>query len=88
MFAMLTDISHQICWHGMKLTKDDWKTMATAALKQQRVVPGIENGFVVLGTSTSKMTVAEMSELIEFLYAFGAEHGVVWTDPILPGEER
>ena len=54
--------------------------MFTAALRKQRAVPGIDGGFVVLGNSTSKMTVAEMSELIELIGAFGAQHGVVFND--------
>lgn len=76
MWALLQDLSEQIEWHGQKLTPENWKDMCTAALKRQQVVPGIEGGFVVLGTSTRRMTKVEMSELIEFIYAFGAEHGV------------
>jgi NinB protein len=79
MWAMLSDISRQVVWHGQKLCKDDWKTMATAALKRQRVVPGIEGGFVVLGEHTSTMTIAQMNELMKFLEAFGAQHGVRFT---------
>lgn len=81
MWAMLTEIARQVEWHGQKLTAEDWKDMATAALKRQRVVPGIDGGFVVLGQRTSKMTVGEMAELMEFLDAFGAEHGVRFSAP-------
>ena len=76
MWAMLTEVSEQVDWYGKKLTPDEWKTMATAALRRQRVVPGIEGGFVVLGESTKIMTKAELSELIDFIDAFGAQHGV------------
>ena len=79
MWSILTDLSRQVIWHGQKLAPSDWKTMATAALKRQRVVPGLDGGFVVLGDSTSKMTVGEMSELIEFLYALGSQHEVRWS---------
>jgi hypothetical protein len=48
----------------------------TAALKKQKVVPGIEGGFVVIGARTSKMTVPEMTELIELSTAFGTQQGV------------
>jgi hypothetical protein len=34
-----------------------------------------------LGEHTSRMSKAEMSELLELIYAFGAEHKVLWTDP-------
>lgn len=86
MWAMLHDISRQVVWHGERLTPEEWKDVFTAALKRQRVTHGIDGGYVVLGTSTSKMSVAEMAELIELMFAFGAEHRVKWTDPTLPDE--
>ena len=76
---MLADISRQVVWHGQKLASEDWKVMATAALKKQRVVPGIEGGFCVLGEQTSQMTIAQMSELMDFLEAFGTQKNVRFT---------
>lgn len=76
MWVLLGALADQVVWHGQKLSPAEWKDMATAALKQQRVVPGIEGGFVVLGTSTSAMTKAEMVELQDFVETFGAEHNV------------
>ena len=76
LWAMLTDISRQVDWHGQKLHQDEWKDVFTAALKRQKVVPGIDGGFVVIGARTSKMTKTEMSELQELMAAFGAEHQV------------
>jgi hypothetical protein len=81
LWAMLTDVSRQVVWHGQKLAPEDWKCMFSAALKKQRVVPGLEGGFVVLGDSTSQMTVAEMCELQELIEAFGAENDVHFTAP-------
>ena len=83
MWAMLTDISKQVEWYGEKLSPENWKDMVTAALKRQKVVPGIEGGFVALGKSTSKMSIKEMIDVIDFAYAFGAdpEHPVKWTEP-------
>jgi hypothetical protein len=75
-WALLTDISEQVEWHGQKLKPEDWKHVFSASLKQQRAVPGLDGGFVVLGQSTSKMTVREMSDLMEIASAFGAERGV------------
>jgi len=80
LWAMLTDVARQVEWHGQRLSKEDWKEMFTAALKRQRVVPGLEGGFVVLGASTSQMTVGELSELMELIAAFGVEHGVEFKD--------
>lgn len=83
MWVLLGELSRQVNWHGRYLTPENWKDMCTAALKQQEVVPGIEKGFVVLGTSTRKMTKQEMSDLIEYIYAFGAQHGVEFGEPNL-----
>jgi hypothetical protein len=76
MWANLEDIAQQVVWYGVKLTKDEWKDVLTAALKKQKVVPGLEGGFVVIGARTSKMTVPEMTELIELSTAFGTQQGV------------
>lgn len=80
LWAMLTDLSKQIEWYGRKLTPEDWKHVTTAALKQQEAVPGINGGFVVLGLSTSKMRKRQFAELIELIYAFGAQQGVQWSE--------
>lgn len=80
MWACLTDISRQVDWYGQKLSPDDWKQVLSASLRKQRAVPGIDGGFVVVGLSTSQMTIAEMSEMIELAHAFGADKGVIFHD--------
>lgn len=84
LWAMLRDVSQQVNWYGNHLKDHEWKDVFTASLKQQRAVPGIDGGFVVLGSPTSKMTIAEMTELIELMMAFGCERGVMWSDPLDP----
>ena len=76
MWAMLSEISKQVEWHGNRLTKEEWKDVLTAALRKQKAVPGIDGGFVVLGSRTSNMRVSEMGELMELIEAFGAQQGV------------
>ena len=78
--SLLSDISHQVEWHGEKMSKKDWKWVFTAAIRRQRMVPGVDGGMVFLGEPTSGMSKQEMSDLIELVYAFGAEHGVEWSD--------
>lgn len=80
LWAMLTDISNQVDWYGQKLSQDEWKDVFSAALKKQKVVPGLDGGFVICGQRTSKMTKAEMSELQELMTAFGVERGVQFSD--------
>jgi len=76
MWARLGEISRQVVWYGQKLTDEEWKDVMSASLKKQKAVPGIDGGFVILGQRTSKMTVAEMSELMTLIEAFAAQHGV------------
>jgi len=80
LWAMLGDVSRQVDWYGAKLDPEDWKHVFTAAITKQRTVPGIDGGFVVLGQSTSRMSKAEFSELMELIDAFGAERGVVFQE--------
>lgn len=81
LWAMLTEISKQVFWYGQKLTAEEWKDVFTASLKRAKVVPGLDGGFVVCGQSTSRMTKGEMSELQTLMEAFGAERGVVFSEP-------
>lgn len=82
MWASLTEIARQVEWHGLKLSADDWKLIFMAGLNQEmRLVPNIEGtGFVNLGRSSSDLSKAEMTDLIELVLKFGAEHGVSFHD--------
>lgn len=81
LWPMLDDISKQVDWYGKKLTRDDWKDVFTASLVKANVVPNLEgNGFVACGLHTSRMGKKLFSDLIELIYAFGAEKGVVWSE--------
>ena len=83
MWAMLTDVARQLPWHGIKLTPDDWKLIFMDALKREvRMVPNIDgNGFVSLGRSSSDLSKQEMSDLMELIAAFGAQHSVEFSEP-------
>lgn len=83
---MLRDFSKQVQWqvNGSLVYMDeyDWKDIFTAALKKHnRVAQGLDGGFVFLGMRTHKMKKHEIIDLIEFMYAEGAERGVKWTEP-------
>lgn len=84
MWAMLRDVARQVplVVNGVEVWADpeDWKDVFTAALKQEtRMAQGIDGAVVVLGMRTSKMKKAELSELIELIYAHGAAQGVNWS---------
>lgn len=81
-WAMLTDVSTQLLWHGVRLTPDDWKLIFLAALKQEsRLAPNLDGtGFVNLGRSSSDLSKEEMGDLMTLIEAFGAQHDVTFHD--------
>jgi len=85
LWPMLRDVSLQcdIVVDGVmeKAEPEVWKDVFTAALtKHQQVVQGIDGSLVFVGRHTSKMTTQEFSDLIELIYAYGAEKSVVWSE--------
>lgn len=82
LWAMLTDISQQVKWHGVKLSPDDFKLMFMDGLKREaRMVPNIDgNGFVNLGRSSSDLSKSEFSDLFELMEMFAANHGVEFSE--------
>ena len=82
LWACLTDISIQTTHHGLKLSPEDWKLLFMDALKREaRMVPNLDgNGLVSLGRSSSDLSKAEFSDLIEIIHAWGAQHGVQFHD--------
>lgn len=81
LWARLTEIAEQLPWHGRMMSPEEWKHLFTASLKQQTVVPNLEgSGFVAMGHATSSMTKTEMSDLLELISAFAAQHGVAFNE--------
>lgn len=82
LWPLLGDVSRQVDWYGRKLSPEDWKHVFTASLSKLDVVPNLDGtGFVALGQSTSRMGKRKFSDLVELIYAFGAERGVEWSTP-------
>ena len=82
LWASLTDVAQQQLYHGLRLSPEDWKLLFLDALKREvRMVPNLDgNGFVSLGRSSSDLSKAEMSDLLEVIMAWGAEHGVIFQE--------
>lgn len=83
MWALLTDISVQKEHHGRKYTPDQWKVIFLAAIgREVQFIPALGGaGFIPWGQSSSDLSKQEMSDLIEFILAWGAENGVVFHGP-------
>lgn len=83
MWAMLTDIARQREHCGRHYTPDQWKVLFMHACgKEVTLIPALDGETLVpWGYSSSDLSKQEMSDLIDFMFAWGAENGVVFNDP-------
>jgi hypothetical protein len=80
MWAMLSDISRAKPL-GRRHTPDDWKAIFMNACGWEvQFIEGLDGRPFPQGFRSSRMTVKQMSDLIEYMTAFGAEHGVEWSE--------
>lgn len=80
-WAMLSDISRAMP-DGRRHTPEVWKALFMHACGHAvQFEMGLNGQPFPVGFRSSRMTKAEMSDLIETVYAYGAEKGVVWTEP-------
>lgn len=93
--AMIGDIAKQCMFMGKKMDSDDWKRLLvdmfakvmrdldTPLHHDGRVIPSLDFERVVqLGIQTRDFYVKEAAEFIEYLYAFGADNLVIWSEPV------
>jgi hypothetical protein len=81
MQAMLTDIAVSKPL-GRAHTPDDWKAIAMNACSWEcAFLEGLDGRPFPIGFRSSRLSKLQMSTLIDWLQAFGDEHGVQWTDP-------
>jgi len=93
--AMIGDIAKQCMFMGKKMDSDDWKRLlvdmfakvmrdlGTPLHHDGRVIPSLDFERVVqLGIQTRDFYVKEAAEFIEYLYAFGADNLVIWSEPV------
>ena len=82
MWPILQAFADQLQWpvngEMVWMEPDDWKAVLSAAFKREsvRVAMGMDGGMVMLGSRTSKFSVREMSEFLEFLHATAAARDV------------
>jgi len=83
--AMIEEIAQQASHLGAKWDAEDWKRLLLnefakqANLPQGRIVPSLDgSGIVQLGLQSRKLTKEQASEFVEWLHAWGAEHGVTF----------
>lgn len=82
MHAMLSDIARAKP-NGRIHDAETWKCLFMASLGfSPKWIPALDgDGVINTGYRSSRLTKGLMSELIEAMYAYGAEHGVQWSEP-------
>ena len=86
MWAMLTDIATQKEHCGRKYTPEIWKCLLMHAWgREVKFIPALDGeGVVPMVYRSSDLSKAEMTELIEFMFSWGGQNGIVFHD----SEER
>ncbi len=81
MYAMLSDISRAKPG-GHCHTPDMWKAIMMKACGHavQFIISPVDGEPFPVGFRSSQLTKAQMSDLIEFMYQYGAENNVRWSD--------
>lgn len=81
MWAMLSDVA-KAKPEGRNWTTETWKAAFMHYLGHQVMfADGLDgSGPFPVGFRTSRLTVAQMSDLITVIYQYGDEHGVEWTE--------
>lgn len=78
MWAMLTEVSEQATLGGAEYAPEDWKCIFMAQLgHESKFLPRLEGaGYTPVGFRSSQLSKREMSDLMELIAAWGAQHGV------------
>jgi hypothetical protein len=83
--AMIGEVAKQAQHLGAKWDSESWKRLLVDqfckdnGLKTGAVIPNLAgDGIVQLGMQTRKFTKEQASEFVEWLHAWGAEHGVTF----------
>jgi hypothetical protein len=80
MWALLQCFANQVEHHGRHHDRETWKCILMNAFgKEFEFVPSLDGeSIVALGYRSSHLSKGEMNNFIEFIYATGAERGVVF----------
>ncbi len=80
LWAMLTDVA-KARPDGRAATPDVWKALFMQACGHEQVFEmGLDGRPFPMGFRSSKLTVAQMADLITFIQQWGDERGVAWSE--------
>lgn len=82
--ALISELAGKMEWAGKKRDVETWKRLLVAAWmraegKPVEILPALDgHGVELIPVRTSKLGKRACADLIEFIYAWGAEQGVRW----------
>lgn len=82
--VLITELAGQLEWAGKRRDTETWKRLLVAAWmraegKPIEILPAIDgNGVELIPVRTSGLGKKACADLIEFIYAWGAEQGIRW----------
>ena len=85
--VLIGELSRKLEWAGAKRDDETWKRLLVAAWcrvdgKGAEILPALDgHGVDIVPARTSRLSKRDCAELIEFIYAWGAEQGVRWDAP-------
>lgn len=84
--VLLSQVAQEVEWAGKRRDVETWKRLMVSAWCRARgeaieILPAIDgHGVDLVPVRTSKLSKRDCAELIEFVYAWGADQGIVWDD--------
>ena len=98
--AMFSDVARQVEFMGSMRDAETWKRLLVDAFARVKaaegdpvqgvgaIMPNLDgSGFVQLGVQTRRFSKRHASEFIDFMYAWGVDNDVQWTEPAPQGIE-
>jgi len=99
--CLFSDVARQLDFMGEKRDAETWKRLLVDAFVRVKsaegdpvqgtgsIIPNLDgSGFVQLGVQTRRFSKKHASEFIEYLYSFGADRNVQWSEPVAQGYEE
>jgi len=83
LWPMIADLQKQVPELGTYSAEDIKLRFMHALGMEMRFLPALEgSGMFPVAYRSSLLTVEQFSGLLELLYAYGAKHGVKWSEPM------
>lgn len=89
--ALIGELARKLEWAGEKRDAETWKRLCVSAWcrangESVEILPALDgHGIDIVPVRTSRLSKRACAELIEFVYAWGAEQGIQWADPAIEG---